>query len=104
MDMADNKFKYEDGEMVEKRVIITVGENENENYITKHELGKEEVTEKDRVLAKRKEVAKKGISITRALISFGYENWIALEPGSILFVFLQYCHGKISLHKIMFGF
>ena len=79
--MADDKFKDEDGEMVEQRVIITVGENES---------GKEEVTEKDRALAKRKEVAKKGISITRALISFGYENWIALEPGSIFYVFLQY--------------
>ena len=95
MDMADDKFKDEDGEMVEQRVIITVGENENENYITKHESGKEEVTEKDRALAKRKEVAKKGISITRALISFGYENWIALEPGSIFYVCLQYSSSNI---------
>ena len=71
MDMADDKFKDDDEVMVEKRVIITVGENDG-------------VTDKDRLLAKRKEVAKKGISITRALISFGYENWIALEPGSIL--------------------
>ena len=89
--MAANKFKDEDGEMLE-------------NDINKYEPGKEEVAEKDRALAKRKEVAKKGISITRALISFGYENWIALEPGSILYVFLQYCHGKFTLHKIMFGF
>ena len=72
--MADKKFKDEDGEMVE-------------NDINKYEPGKEEVTEKDRALAKRKEVAKKGISITRALISFGYENWIALEPGSIFYIF-----------------
>ena len=33
--MADDKFKDDDGEMVEQRVIITVGEGENENYITK---------------------------------------------------------------------
>lgn len=72
--MAANNFKDEDGEMVE-------------NDIDKYDPGKEEVSEKDRALAKRKEVAKKGISITRALISFGYENWIALEPGSIFYVF-----------------
>ena len=33
-------------------------------------------------LDKRKAEAKKGISITRSLITFGFENWVALEPGN----------------------
>ena len=102
--MADDKFSDEDGEMVEKTVSIMVGEKEKENDNTKYESGKEELTEKDRVLAKRKEVAKKGISITRALISFGYENWIALEPGSIFYVSLQYTSSQqVAWYNIMFG-
>ena len=79
-----------------------LGEKEKENDYTKFESGKEELTEKVRVQAKRKENAKKCITITRALISFGYENWIALEPGSIFHVSLQYTSSQqdIKLYLI----
>ena len=33
-----------------------------------------------------KVVAQKGVSITRALIMFGFESWSALEPGNYCFI------------------
>ena len=46
--------------------------NEAKKLITSEEFKKR---------SKRRSEAKKCISITRALISFGFETWIALEPG-----------------------
>ena len=43
---------------------------------------KEEEKREQEELAKRKAEAKKGISITRSLITFGFESWIAFEPGN----------------------
>ena len=40
-----------------------------------------EVSPEEEAFAKRKKEAKKGLSITRALITFGYESWVAFEPG-----------------------
>ena len=43
---------------------------------------KEEEKREQEQLAKRRAEAKKGISITRSLITFGFESWIAFEPGN----------------------
>ena len=36
-----------------------------------------------------KVVAQKGVSITRALIMFGFESWSALEPGNYCLIQFQ---------------
>ena len=67
--------------------LINVSSDTPEDVSTKDDADKEdetkvEETEEEKAFAKRRAEAKKGISITRALITFGFENWIALEPGT----------------------
>ena len=52
--------------------------NERKSNIdnTENEANEEEKEEGIKV------VAQKGVSITRALIMFGFESWSALEPGN----------------------
>jgi len=80
--------------------LIIVVSDAPENVSTKDEADKEEETKEeenkeDEAFAKRRAEAKKGISITRALITFGFENWIALEPGT---------HLNISIHFLFILF
>ena len=51
-----------------------------ENNTTK-ESGHAEEVQQARNKETTKKQAKNSISITRALIVFGYESWLALEPG-----------------------
>ena len=54
-------------------------------------------------LDKRKAEAKKGISITRSLITFGFENWVALEPGNFSILSNKYSYYSISYLLITFS-
>ena len=65
--------------------MTTCTEEEN-NGQEKEVIDGEEVNNEDVMT-----VSKKGISITRALILFGYESWTALEPGLLtsLYFFLN---------------
>ena len=53
-------------------------------------------------LDKRKAEAKKGISITRSLITFGFGNWVALEPGNFLILTNNQCYNSISFELTTF--
>lgn len=76
--------------MVETETIQSVTRSEDEGEVRndpgncKAENATEIVEEKkeDELRAKRKAEAKKGISITRALLKFGFHSWIELEPGN----------------------
>ena len=45
----------------------------------------------------QREDSKKGISITRALILFGYESWLELEPGKLKFILVIDNHVPIII-------
>ena len=60
---------------------ISTKDDAEKDEEAKEKEAKEEESKEDAAFAKRRAEAKKGISITRALITFGFENWIALEPG-----------------------
>ena len=47
-----------------------------------------------------KVVAQKGVSITRALIMFGFESWSALEPGNLKSVILIFNYIFLNLYHI----
>ena len=78
--------------------VINIPSDIQENLTTIDEEDKHEEEE----LAKRKAEAKKGISITRALITFGFESWIALEPGTYKNRFRAYFFDFV-IYFIMLG-
>ena len=68
--------------------IVDAPENEDNKSPNEPSAPTEEITAKETNNAEEeqqentKERTKKSMSITRALILFGYESWIALEPGT----------------------
>ena len=53
--------------------------NDEEEYIDPRIVEKEKVEQA--LKARKLADAKKGLSITRSLITFGFESWLAFEPG-----------------------
>ena len=79
--MANNEVEGKAGDDFNKNVTFTTGNEENDNASSSDAEVKKETSEEFKKRSKRRSEAKKCISITRALISFGFETWIALEPG-----------------------
>ena len=78
--MADEKEYFDtadsskdDEELVNDAIVDSPSQHETIN-IEQHQ--KEESIPNEGI----KTISKKGISITRALVLFGYESWTALEP------------------------
>ena len=67
------------------RQVKTLGNDEDlENKVvdtTTNNAIKETKDNEDKQQAKRRAKAKKGFSVTRALLIFGHESWITFEPG-----------------------
>ena len=69
---------------IHHQVKTSENEEDVENKVgdtTENNTIKETEDNEAKQQAKRRAEAKKGISITRALITFGHESWIAFEPG-----------------------
>ena len=78
--MADQKEYFDtadsskdDEELVNDAIVDSPSQHDTKN-IEQHQ--KEESIPNEGI----KTISKKGISITRALVLFGYESWTALEP------------------------
>ena len=62
-----------------KQVIITTSETPEDNQLDINGSVPAGENEVDEPIEERK--AKKSLSITRALVLFGFDSWKALEPG-----------------------
>ena len=69
------------GEMRPTPVIMVSNETSGDKEIdtTENSPRTSEKEENAETVQERK--SKRGISITRALVLFGYDSWVALEPG-----------------------
>ena len=76
-DSADPEIT--NGDELPKQVIINISETPEDNELDTNGSVPAGENEADEPIEERK--AKKSLSITRALVLFGFDSWKALEPG-----------------------
>ena len=76
-DSADPEIT--NGDELPKQVIINISETPEDNELDTNGSVPAGENEADEPNEERK--AKKSLSITRALVLFGFDSWKALEPG-----------------------